>query len=259
MHADAFTVGATDINNNLAGFSSRGPVTVDGSNRLKPEIAAPGVNIRSSIPVGTYGSSNGTSMASPHVAGSAALLLLAKPQLRGKPDLAFCQLEHTANTTAIQTTQTCGGTTRLIIPNNLFGWGLVDAYSAIHPTVDGDADGITDACDCAPADGGAFDIPDEVTGVGHASKSLLSWSPLAAGAGTVYDMLRGDLAALRSGLSVDAAACLGTALTATAFDDASDPEPEAAYFYLVQGRNVCGIGGYGTDSAGGPRLHAPCP
>jgi hypothetical protein len=38
------------IGDNIAGFSSRGPVTVDGSNRLKPDVSAPGVNIRSSVP-----------------------------------------------------------------------------------------------------------------------------------------------------------------------------------------------------------------
>ena len=46
----SYTVGATNSSDGIAGFSSRGPVTVDGSNRLKPDISAPGVSIRSSIP-----------------------------------------------------------------------------------------------------------------------------------------------------------------------------------------------------------------
>jgi subtilisin family serine protease len=261
IHADAFSAAAVDINNNLASFSSRGPVTIDGSNRLKPEIAAPGVGVRSSIRGGTYASFNGTSMASPHVVGSAALLWSGKPQLRGNLDLTLCQLERTANTTAVQTTQTCGGTTRLNIPNNLFGWGLVDAYAALHPAADADADGIVDACDCAPASNGAFDVPGEVGGLRSASASVLSWTSLgaAAGSGTVYDLLRGDLAGLRAGQPVAGAACLATGLPAAAFEDPGEPGAEAGYFYLVQARNACGAGGYGAATDGSPRTHAACP
>ncbi|HEX5042095.1 MAG TPA: S8 family serine peptidase [Candidatus Polarisedimenticolaceae bacterium] len=256
IHADAFSAGAIDVNNNLASFSSRGPVTIDGSNRMKPEIAAPGVNVRSSIRNGLYASFQGTSMASPHVAGVSALLLSAKPGLRGNLDLTICQLERTANTAAIQTTQTCGGTTRLDIPNNLFGWGLVDAYAAIHPSVDADHDGITDACDCAPGNDGAFDVPGEVTGLAAASDSVLSWTSAAAaaGSGTVYDVLRGDLAGLRLGVPVASADCLATGAVSAAVADASDPGPDGGYFYLVQARNACGAGGFGAG-----RTHAACP
>ena len=69
IYAAAFTVGATDANDTIAGFSSRGPVTVDGSGRLKPDIAAPGSSVRSAIRGGGYGTMSGTSIASPHVAG----------------------------------------------------------------------------------------------------------------------------------------------------------------------------------------------
>ena len=261
IHADAFSAGAIDIANNLASFSSRGPVTIDGSGRMKPEIAGPGVNVRSSIRGNTYASFSGTSMASPHVAGSAALLWSAKAALRGNVDLTICQIERTANTTAILTAQTCDGTTRLDIPNNLFGWGLVDAYRAIHPTTDADGDGITDTCDCAPGNGAAYDVPGEVSGVGFASGSLLSWTSWngAAGSGTVYDLLREDLAGLRSGVPVASAACLATGLLAAAFSDPSDPAPDGGYVYLVQARNACGTGGYGAASDGTSRTHAPCP
>jgi hypothetical protein len=50
----SYTVGATTSNDNIASFSSRGPVTVDGSGRLKPDVSAPGVSIRSSVPGGGY-------------------------------------------------------------------------------------------------------------------------------------------------------------------------------------------------------------
>src|SRR5207253_1167579 len=56
LYADAFSTAAYNISNTLASFSSRGPVTADGSNRRKPDIGGPGVNVRSSIPGNTYSS-----------------------------------------------------------------------------------------------------------------------------------------------------------------------------------------------------------
>ncbi len=56
IYAEAYTVGALNTGTDtIAGFSSRGPVTSDGSNRRKPDIAAPGTSIRSSTRDGDYG------------------------------------------------------------------------------------------------------------------------------------------------------------------------------------------------------------
>ncbi|MCP4632452.1 MAG: S8 family serine peptidase [candidate division Zixibacteria bacterium] len=78
-------VGAIDGNDPafpIANFSSRGPCncTIPGYETIKPDIVAPGVNVRSSVPGGGYeGGWSGTSMACPHVAGGAALLRQIQP------------------------------------------------------------------------------------------------------------------------------------------------------------------------------------
>lgn len=125
-----YSVGA--LNNGtdtIASFSSRGPVTVDNSFRLKPDISAPGTNVRSSIPISntSYGTMSGTSMAAPHVAGAVALLWSAQPELHN--DVAMT--ETILNDTATHILSgICDGNVS-VSPNNTYGYGRLDIKAAV--------------------------------------------------------------------------------------------------------------------------------
>ncbi len=133
VYAGSFSVGATAINDTIAGFSSRGPVTVDGSNRLKPNVSAPGVNVRSSVLNGGYANYSGTSMAGPHVVGLVALILSANPQLAGQVEVIEDIIEQTA--VPKTTEQNCGSIPGTEVPNHTYGFGRVDALAAVEEAI----------------------------------------------------------------------------------------------------------------------------
>ncbi len=164
IYDSSFTVGAVDEDGNLAPFSSTGPVAVDGSGRIKPDIAAPGMAVWSAFPGGTYQELDGTSMAGPHVAGVVALMWSANPALIGDIDSTEAILQQTARpfsgamavswdsvqedvdradafTGQSDNRGSSGGSCLAErgageTPNELVGYGIVDAYRAVRAAME---------------------------------------------------------------------------------------------------------------------------
>jgi serine protease AprX len=128
FYEGSYTVGALNTGTDtIAGFSSRGPVTADGSNRIKPDITAPGTDTRSATNDcdNCYGTASGTSMASPHIAGAMALLWSAIPSFQHQIQPSRDAL----NDSAVFISSTLCGTAGP--PNNVFGWGRIDIAAAV--------------------------------------------------------------------------------------------------------------------------------
>jgi serine protease AprX len=129
-YASVISIGASGFkSHSIASYSSKGPVTIDGSNRMKPELTAPGSSVVGPLPGGPnrYGGMSGTSMASPHVNGAVALLWQASKKLWRDIDATQKLLEKTA---VAQNTTLCssnGGT-----PNNVYGYGSIDLLKAVE-------------------------------------------------------------------------------------------------------------------------------
>ena len=124
---NSFAVGAVNGNSNtftIAGFSSRGPSICGGEESLliKPEVSAPGQNVRSCELDGSYGLKSGTSMAAPHVAGAIVLLKEAFPTLTG-----------TEIKLALYFTCRDLGT---VGEDNTYGMGIIDVLAAFNYLVD---------------------------------------------------------------------------------------------------------------------------
>ncbi len=131
-----FGVGATDINDNVAWFSSGEVVNWPDppsdwpffdtypSTYIKPDFSAPGVNITSAVPGGGYEAWDGTSMATPHVSGTVALILEAM----GALDFSFPDLPETVYQILNESSVDLGDPGQ----DTRYGWGRIDAYQAVQ-------------------------------------------------------------------------------------------------------------------------------
>lgn len=133
LFENSFTTGAVDFLLNAAEFSSRGNAFNNGNAFLKPDVAAPGVDVLSCIPDNQYAFFSGTSMAGPHVAGTVALMISANPALAGEVD----QIENILRQTAkpLTTFDGCAGDAATAVPNNTFGFGMIDALAAVQKSL----------------------------------------------------------------------------------------------------------------------------
>ena len=207
----SLTVGATDSFDLIAGFSSRGPVTSDGSNRLKPDVSAPGVNVRSSVPADGYNTffgdeHGGAARGRDGGAAAVGLSVSCRPARRAEIDhRARRRAAHVGNDVRRRSRDRRSRT----IP---YGWGRLDAKAAY------------DASNTVPA--ATLDIDASITA-------------------TRYDALTDGVLALRYlfGLTGDSltAGALGAAATRT--------DPDAIKAYLDSIRGALDIDGNGATDA----------
>jgi subtilisin family serine protease len=123
---ESYGVGASDQNDVIAIFSARGPSPFGEA--IKPDVAAPGVNVRSAWNDGSYEILSGTSMAAPHVAGTVALIWSAVPALARDVEGTIPFMDDTA----VDGSESCGGT---LDDNNAWGEGRLDAYAAVEAAI----------------------------------------------------------------------------------------------------------------------------
>jgi hypothetical protein len=131
--------------------------------------------------------------------------------------------------------------------------------NATQLNTDGDAAG--DICDCSITDPSAYNLPGVVGGALFLpDKQTLQWNSLSAsaGSGTHYDVLRGRAGEWPVG-SGPSETCIGQNFASTVLLDAFTPGAGTAVWYLVRGRNNCGIGSYGTASNGTTQVSSSCP
>jgi minor extracellular serine protease Vpr len=169
----------------MAGFSSQGPTDVDF--RVKPDVVAPGVNVLSSIPgdcgaLGCWAFFQGTSMATPHLAGSAAVVI------GQHPDWSAAEVRSAVVNTAdlgVLKDYLTGAT--IVTDPNIQGAGRENLLSAVLATVA--ADPVSASFGAIPAGSGqkkTFDVT--LTNVGSTSESLTFSLGTVTGTGVAYSV-----------------------------------------------------------------------
>ncbi len=183
-YPDSFASGGTNNLDVVAYWSARGPSAFGG---IKPDVVAPGVSILSSLPGSLYGMKSGTSMASPHTAGAVALLWSAASAYRG--NISGTESLLTGTAFRIGTSETCGGLAAGAIPNNTYGYGLIDVLAAVNAA--GGAAPVNQpptVSISAPANGASYTCPANVSFTGTASdpeqgilSSSITWTDSSLG------------------------------------------------------------------------------
>lgn len=148
---EAFGIGATDIDDEVAWFSSGEVVDWPASHPepyIKPDFSAPGVDVYSSAPGGEYQYLSGTSMATPHVAGTVALML------EGNPALTVQDVYDVLSESAVDLGD--------VWQDTRYGWGRIDALEAVSlVTLDSGIEGfVTDAETNEPVEAVKILIPE---------------------------------------------------------------------------------------------------
>ncbi|MFQ5921473.1 MAG: S8 family serine peptidase [Anaerolineales bacterium] len=156
-YAESFASGATDSSDVIASFSSRGPSSL--TTETKPDVSAPGVSVRSSWNNGSYNTISGTSMASPHTAGCAALIREADLSLD------ITQIEDLLTSTSLDL-GSAG-------PDTTYGYGRIDCYAAVS------AIGVGPTPTFTPTDDGptATFTPTSVTPTFTPTSATPTWTP----------------------------------------------------------------------------------
>jgi subtilisin family serine protease len=251
---DAITVAASTENDSgaadeIADFSSSGPTPI--SLEMKPDVTAPGVNVLSSIPNTDWASWSGTSMASPHVAGAAAVLMQRHPtwtveEIKSALESTGDPVHVTGTTNEVPATREGGGRIDLVRADNplLFtdptglSFGLVKVGTTATQTLN-------------VADAGGGPTPWTVT---VASQLAPAGSTVAASAPTVTVGSSVDLTAT-------AGATQGEATGFVVLTRGSDVRRVPYWFYVEApklgtepARTLTRAGTYTGDTAGKPSL-----
>ncbi|CAL8133611.1 unnamed protein product [Orchesella dallaii] len=126
-------VGSTDADERISYFSSMGPPSGGDSSRVKPDIVAPGGQIKSAWYTSNdaYQTISGTSMACPHVSGVIALMKQKKPTLTYDEAYAAITEHAVTDTLKTDTASDCNDIDANNFPNNVFGHGRVDSVDSV--------------------------------------------------------------------------------------------------------------------------------
>ena len=138
------------------------------------------------------------------------------------------------------------------------GTGLCSNPNAPNGTGCDDANPCTsgETCTSGLCGGGTPNLPGELVNARFTDPTTLVWDTIPDG--PRYDALRGELATLPVGPGAGDEVCFDELLTAVLVDG-TPPAPGTGFWYVIRGSNVCGIGGYGSQSDLTPRTSTTCP